>query len=62
MMLTTTNMFIKCPAESWQEIRTELWNRFSAVLPEKNTDKELVQRDRDLAELDNLIAGSAWNL
>jgi hypothetical protein len=55
-------MFTKCPAESWQEIRNELWKRFSVLLPEKNTDKEIVQRDRDLAELDNLIAGSAWNL
>ena len=48
--------------ETWQHIRSMLWSRFSASLPIKGVEKEIVRRDRDLAELDNLLAGAAWNL
>ena len=48
--------------EAWKWLREQLWNHFSAPLPVKGCDKEIVRRDRAVAELDNLLAASAWNL
>jgi len=50
------------PGDAWQRIAEHLWQEFSAPLPAAASDAELVKRDRNLTELDNVISGSAWDL
>lgn len=50
------------PAVAWEQLCESLWEIFSAPLPESGANKEIVRRDRDLTESENLLAGSAWNL
>jgi hypothetical protein len=47
---------------AWATILDHVWREFSASLPAAAADAEVVKRDRDLTELDNIISGSAWDL
>ena len=50
------------PAQAWQAISDYLWEQFSAPIPAAAADSEVVRRDKDLNELDNVLSGSAWEL
>ncbi|MCZ2342045.1 MAG: hypothetical protein LC104_09660 [Bacteroidales bacterium] len=50
------------PQEAWQAITAYLWEQFSAPIAPAAADAEVVRRDKDLNELDNVISGSAWEL
>jgi hypothetical protein len=50
------------PAQAWQAISDYLWEQFSAPIPETAADSEVVRRDKNLNELDNVLSGSAWEL
>jgi hypothetical protein len=50
------------PAQAWQAISDYLWEQFSAPIPEAAANSEVVRRDKDLNELDNVLSGSAWEL
>lgn len=47
---------------AWSVIAEHLWSIFSAPVPAAGIDAEVVRRDRDLAELENVVACSAWEL
>ena len=49
-------------AQAWQAISDYLWEQFSVPIPEAAADSEVVRRDKDLNELDNVLSGSAWEL
>jgi hypothetical protein len=50
------------PQQAWTEIADHLWSVFSAPIPKAGIDAEVVRRDRDLTELDNVLSCSAWDL
>ena len=51
------------PADkAWASIIGHVWHEFSADIPAAAADAEVVKRDRNLTELDNIISGSAWDL
>ena len=50
------------PPEAWRSIAAYLWEQFSAPIASASADAEVVRRDKDLNELDNVISGSAWEL
>lgn len=50
------------PAEAWGAIATHLWDVFSAPIPAALAETEVVKRDRNLTELENVLSGSAWDL
>jgi hypothetical protein len=51
------------PADkAWTSIIDHVWHEFSADIPTAAADAEIVRRDRNLTELDNIISGSAWDL
>lgn len=52
----------KPPVEVWSEITTHLWSEFSAPISAASGENEVVRRDRNLTELDNIISASAWDL
>ena len=49
-------------AAAWANVITHLRNEFFAPFPESGAESELVKRDRAVAELDNILSGSAWDL
>jgi len=50
------------PAAAWAGIAAHLRDEFFAPIPETGAEGEVVRRDRGLAELDNILSGSAWDL
>jgi hypothetical protein len=50
------------PHEAWNAISAYLWEQFSSPIPAAAADSEVVRRDKDLNELDNVLSGSAWEL
>lgn len=50
------------PNEAWQAVSTYLWQQFSAPIAPAAADAEVVRRDKDLNELDNVVSGSSWEL
>jgi len=50
------------PHEAWRAISTYLWRQFSAPIPVAAADSEIVRRDKELTDLDNVISGAAWEL
>ncbi len=50
------------PDEAWKTIGESLWSEFSKSIPAAVADAEVVRRERDLTELENVVAGSAWEL
>lgn len=50
------------PQQAWSEIANHLWSEFSPAIPAAVADAEVVRRDRNLTELENVVAGSAWEL
>jgi len=53
----------KTPNQAWDAIREYLWTYFSAPLPSgKSADAEIVNRDRGINELENVLASSCWDL
>ena len=48
--------------EAWKAISSHLWEHFSAPIAPAAADAEVVRRDKDLNELDNVLSGSAWEL
>ena len=57
-----TQVTTAAPQEAWQAISDYLWEQFSAPIPASAADSEVVRRDKDLNELDNVLSGSAWEL
>ena len=45
-----------------QTIFDYCWEKFSRPLPDHDQDVEILKRDREIAELDMLLAGTAWEL
>jgi hypothetical protein len=50
------------PAEVWACIAAHLRDEFFALISDAAAESEVVRRDRALAELDNVLSGSAWDL
>jgi hypothetical protein len=50
------------PLQAWEKIFDHLWHEFSGPISSDVADAITTGRDRDLAALDNLLAGSAWDL
>ena len=50
------------PQDAWTKITEHVWTEFSAPIPSAVADAEVVRRDRDLTELDNVLSGAAWSL
>ena len=50
------------PQQAWKTIQKHLWTVFSAPIPSTAYDTEIVNRDRGLTELDNVLSGAAWDL
>ena len=61
MQMLLSDVVTQSPAHAWKKIQEFLWDVFAAPLPVK-AEKEIVRRDRALTDLDNLLAGAAWNL
>lgn len=49
-------------AEAWQSIFAKAWEIFSAPLTIQNAEREVMDRERRIAELELLLSGSAWEL
>ena len=52
----------QAPNEVWSQIMDHVWSEFSAPIPAASAENDVVRRDRNLTELDNIISGSAWDL
>src|SRR5581483_3842464 len=50
------------PADAWAGVAAHLRETFFAAFPNTGAENEVVGRDRGLAELDNVLSGSAWDL
>lgn len=50
------------PREAWEAVSADLWRQFSAPIGPGAADAEIVRRDKDLNQLDNVISGSCWEL
>ena len=51
------------PQQAWDDIGTFMWQTFSQPLPTSGrVDSEILNRDRGIAELENVLAGSCWDL
>jgi hypothetical protein len=50
------------PQQAWGKIFNYLWHEFSGSIRSDVADAISTGRDRDLAALENLLAGSAWDL
>jgi hypothetical protein len=50
------------PAEAWSAIFTKLWEIFSAPLTAQHVEREVMDRERKIGELELLLSGSAWEL
>lgn len=50
------------PNEAWACIAAYLQEEFFAPIAESGAESEIVRRDRGVAELDNVLSGSAWDL
>lgn len=50
------------PQQVWQTLSDHLWQQFSALIPVAAADAEVVRRDKDLNELDNVVSGASWEL
>ena len=51
------------PQQAWEDVGKFLWTTFSQPLPTSGRiDSEILNRDRGIAELENLLAGSCWDL
>jgi hypothetical protein len=47
------------PQQAWSDIANHLWEVFSVLVPAAVADTEVVKRDRNLTELENVLSGSA---
>ncbi len=52
---------LESPGQAWDAVAEYLWAKFSAPLPDKS-DGEVVNRDRAITELENVLAGACWDL
>lgn len=50
------------PDQAWATIIEHVWTTFSASVASAGSEAEIVNRDRGLTELDNILSGSAWDL
>lgn len=50
------------PAEAWQAVFERLWEVFSAPLSVQHAEREVMERERRVGELELLLSGSAWEL
>ena len=50
------------PQQAWSDIANHLWEVCSVPVPAAVADAEVVKRDRNLTELENVLSGSAWDL
>lgn len=50
------------PSEAWQAIFDKLWEIFFAPLTLQNSEREIIERERRVAELELVLSGSAWDL
>jgi hypothetical protein len=50
------------PKQAWNAISEYLWGQFSAPAVSTTSDTEIVGRDKDLNEIENVLSGSAWEL
>jgi hypothetical protein len=49
-------------AETWQAIFARLWEIFSAPLTTQHAEREVIERERGIAQFELLLSGSAWDL
>ena len=51
------------PQQAWDDIAAFMWQAFMAPLPNGGRiDSEILNRDRGISELENVLAGSCWDL
>ena len=50
------------PAEAWQAVFTKLWEIFSVPLTAQHAERDVMDRERKIGELELLLSGSAWEL
>ncbi len=50
------------PEKAWESILDYLWQTFSSPIRKDLADVRTTERDRSIAELDNLLTGAAWEL
>lgn len=48
--------------EAWEAVFTRLWEIFSAPLAPDQAEREIMRREREVAEMELILAGSAWEL
>src|ERR1043166_4824220 len=49
-------------AGAWQAIFAKLWEIFSAPLTAKHAEREVIERERRIADFELLLSGGAWEL
>ncbi len=50
------------PQEAWQAIFEKLWKIFSAPVTAQHAEREVIERERKIGELELMLSGSAWEL
>jgi hypothetical protein len=50
------------PAEAWQTILEILWDLMAQPMHAELPDLSIIERDRNIGEIDNFLCGSAWEL
>lgn len=50
------------PVEAWKAILAKLWEIFSVPLTVQYAEREVIERERKIANLELLLSGSAWEL
>ena len=51
------------PKQAWEAIAECMWSTFTApIADDAKPESEIINRDRGIAELENVLAGSCWDL
>lgn len=50
------------PAAAWSAVFARLWEVFSAPLTPQHSEREIMDRERAISELELILSGSAWEL
>jgi len=56
------NCLLKSDKIAWEDIFSSLLDKFSLPYGAKYTAKELVKREKEIIELENILSGAAWTL
>jgi hypothetical protein len=60
---TVKKVTASAPSDAWSEIVAYTWNLFAYELPcDETAEAAVVERDKQLSQLEALLSGSAWDL